>query len=66
MRVLEKLSETLHHIGTIMLKECMRVSSEDSLEKLRVAYKMTIFLVLYYVTAVAKCKQKASQADMIA
>ena len=27
---------------------------------------MVIFLILFYVTAVAKCKQKASQADMIA
>ena len=66
MRVLEKLSETLHHLGTVLLKECQRVSSEESLEQLRVSFKMTMFLTLFYVTAVAKCKQKSSQADMIA
>ena len=27
---------------------------------------MVMFLILFYITAVAKCKQKASQADMIA
>ena len=66
MRVLEKLSETLHHLGTILLKECNRITSEESLDILRVAYKMTMFLILYYITTVAKCKQKVTQADIIA
>jgi hypothetical protein len=27
---------------------------------------MAIFLILYYITAVSKCKQKTTQADLIA
>jgi hypothetical protein len=26
---------------------------------------MAIFLILYYITAVTKCKQKTTQADLI-
>lgn len=66
MRVLEKLSETLQCAGQIILKEINRISSEESVEYLRVCYKRVIFLILFFVTAVAKCKSKTTQADMIA
>lgn len=44
----------------------MMITVEDSLQFLRVSFKMAMFLILYYVTVVTKCKQKTTQADMIA
>ncbi len=66
MRVLEKLSETLFLIADIVHKKSRVIGGDDSVEYLRISFKMTMFLVLYYITVVTKCKQKSTQADIIA
>lgn len=49
----------------MILNECLRMSNQDSLEQLRISYKMSIFLILYLVTVVTKAKQKSTQADLL-
>ena len=65
MRVLEKLSESLIFAGKTMYDLCTKVSHEESQENLRIAYKMVMFLILFFVANVSKGRQK-TQADMIA
>jgi hypothetical protein len=60
------LSETLFLICDIIFKKTRLIIADESLEYLRISFKMAMFLALYYITTVTKCKQKATQADMIA
>lgn len=39
--------------------------SEDGIRSFRVCYKMVIFLTLFYISSVTKCKTKQTQADII-
>lgn len=48
------------------MKHLEDLNEESNLPKLRLSFKMTIFLCLYFVSATTLKKQKAAQGDIIA
>ena len=66
MRVLEELSSTVQYITENMLKHLQDITEESNLPKLRLSFKMVIFLCLYFISATTIKKQKAVQGDIIA
>ena len=65
MKLLEKLSETLHHIGTIIFKECLRLTEDEDPEQARVSFKMVIFLILFFIWTIGKRHKKKSKLDLL-
>ena len=53
------------YITELMLKHLNFLSEESNASKLRVSFKMVIFLCLYFIQATSLKKQKA-QGDLIA
>jgi hypothetical protein len=49
-----------------MVKELEYLSEESNTSKLRISFKMVIFLCLYFISATSLKKQKAGQGDLIA
>jgi len=65
MKVLEELAASIQYITENMLKHLENVSEDSDIGKLRVAFKMVIFLCLYFISATTLKKQKTGQGDII-
>ena len=65
MKVLEKLSETLHHTVTIICKECLCLEENESSESLRNSFKMGISMVLFYLFIIGEIRPKATKLDLL-
>ena len=64
IKVLEELSSTIQYITELMLKNLQMLTEESNVSKLRLSFKMVIFLCLYFISATSPKKQKA-QGDLI-
>ena len=63
--MLEELSSTIQYLTEHILGHLQDLNEESNLPKLRLAFKMVIFLCLYFISATTLKKQKAAQGDII-
>jgi hypothetical protein len=65
MRVLEELAASVHYITENMLKQVNQLTDDSDISSLRVAFKMVVFLCLYFISATTLKKPKTGQGDII-
>ena len=65
IKVLEELSSTIQYVTELMLKNLQYLSEESNTTKLRLSFKMVMFLCLYFISSTSLKKQKV-QGDLVA